>query len=364
MRMALALAARALGDTSPNPVVGAVVVKGTRVVGTGFHRRAGLPHAEVEALRRAGSRAKGGTLYVTLEPCNHTGRTPPCCDAILRSGVHRVVIGMRDPNPITNGRGLARLRRAGLRVTTGVLEADARELNEPFTKTMTTRLPWVTVKIAQSLDGKIATRTGDSKWISSSVARILTHQWRRDMDAVVVGVNTVLRDDPRLTARDPSRPFRTGRPIRVIVDTHLRTPLSSRCLQGARATPTVIATTERSPRKRAKFERVGVRVLVLPPVPRGVPMRRLFKELVKRYQITSALIEGGGELVASALQERVVDRLRWFIAPLVIGGQSAPSSVGGTGIPRLAKAITLRDLTVRRVGPDLLVEAAVVYPRR
>lgn len=218
MRQAFRLAYRGEGDTSPNPIVGALVVAGGRVVGRGYHRRAGLAHAEIEALRQAGSRARGSTLYVTLEPCNHTGRTGPCCEAIVEAGVARVVASVKDPNPVTNGRGLRRLRRAGVRVTAGVLEAEGRDLIAPFAKYITTRMPWVVAKVAQSVDGKIATRTGESRWISSPDSRDFAHHLRRDADALVIGINSVLADDPRLTARDPRRPARRGRPVKIIVD--------------------------------------------------------------------------------------------------------------------------------------------------
>ena len=365
MRLALRLAARAVGDTSPNPVVGAVIVKRGRIIGQGYHHQAGLAHAEVEALRQAGRRSRGATMYVTLEPCQHTGRTPPCCDAVVRAGIRRVVMAMKDPNPITNGRGIARLRRAGVQVATGVLEREARRLNAPFAKAITAKMPWVIAKIAQSLDGKIATRTGDSRWISSAASRAFSHQLRRQVDAVLVGVKTVLRDNPRLTARGPQTPARAGRPIKVIVDSRLRTPLSSRCLSDAFPTLTIMATTQRSTATHAPFvRRRGIEVLVFPPSRGRVPLRRLFRELVRRYQIMSVLLEGGGEVLASALADRLVDRLVWVIAPLIIGGRDSPSAVGGAGIQRLAQAIRLRDVTLRRLGPDLVLDASVVYPRR
>lgn len=373
MRLALRLARRAIGDTSPNPVVGAVVVKRGRIVGQGYHRHAGWAHAEVEALRQAGRRASGATMYVTLEPCHHTGRTPPCCEALIQAGIKRVVIAMTDPNPITNGRGIERLRRAGIQVVTGVLEADAKRLNAPFTKAITTKMPWVVAKVAQSLDGKIATRTGDSRWISSAASRRFAHELRRQVDAIVVGVNTIVRDDPLLTARDPHRPARAGRPIKVIVDSHLRTPVASRCLSRESPAPTVIATTQRSPAKRAPFVRRGIEVLVFPSrLRRGrggqasggrVPLRRLFRALVRRYPITSILLEGGGEVLASALADRLVDRLVWVIAPLIIGGRDSTPSVGGEGIRRLTQAIRLCDVTVRHLGPDLVLDASVAYPK-
>ncbi|MBI3325015.1 MAG: bifunctional diaminohydroxyphosphoribosylaminopyrimidine deaminase/5-amino-6-(5-phosphoribosylamino)uracil reductase RibD [Candidatus Omnitrophica bacterium] len=364
MRLALRLAARAIGDTAPNPVVGAVVVNRGRVVGKGHHARVGLPHAEVVALRRAGSKARGATLYASLEPCNHTGRTGPCCDAILEAGIRRVVAAMVDPNPITRGRGLARLRRAGVAVTTGVLADEAARLNRPFVKVMTRRLPWVTAKIAQSLDGKIATRAGVSRWISSEASRRLAHRLRREADAVVVGINTVLRDDPLLTARDPFRRARPERPIKVILDSRLRLSRSSRCLSSASPAPTVVATTSRSPAKEAALRRRGAEVAVLRPVRGQVPLRRVLELLVRRYGVLSVLIEGGGEVLASALRARLVDRVVWCVAPIIIGGRTSPTAVGGEGIAALAEAVRLEGVTLRRVGQDLVIDAAVIYPEK
>ena len=361
MQVALALARRAAGNTSPNPLVGAVVVRRGRIVGRGYHRQAGRAHAEAEALEQAGRRARGATLYVTLEPCRHTGLTPPCCDAVIRSGVRRVVVAMTDPNPLTAGRGLARLRRAGLRVDVGVRGADAQRLNRPFIKYITTGMPWVVAKAAQSLDGKIATRTGESRWISSEASRRFAHRLRRDADAVLVGVNTVLKDDPLLTARDPGRPARPGYPLKVIVDSRLRTPAARRCLSPASPGLTVIATTERSKAKQARYLRKKVELLVLPSARGRVPLARLLRELARRYDVASVLIEGGGEVLASALRERLVDRLVWCVAPIIIGGRTAPSSVGGDGISRLADAARLRDVTYHRRGPDLVLDAAVAY---
>ncbi|MBI4354409.1 MAG: bifunctional diaminohydroxyphosphoribosylaminopyrimidine deaminase/5-amino-6-(5-phosphoribosylamino)uracil reductase RibD, partial [Candidatus Omnitrophica bacterium] len=358
MRVALNLAARAMGNTSPNPAVGAVIVRNGRIVGQGYHRRAGLPHAEVEALRQAGTRARGSTMYVTLEPCDHVGRTPPCCDAVETAGVKRVVAAMKDPNPITNGRGMAHLRRAGIAVTTGVLEAEAKRLNVPFIKAMTAHLPWVTAKVAQSLDGKIATATGASRWISSPASRRFAHELRRGADSILVGVKTLIADDPSLTVRGVKRSSRPHRPLKVIVDSRLRTPLSSRCLSPG----TIIATTVQSAAKHAPYRRKGIELIVLPPLRGYVPLKRLMRELWRRHQVQSVLIEGGGEVLASALQERIVDRLVWMIAPLLIGGRTSPSSVGGSGIRRLNEAIRLKGLTIRRLGPDMIVEADVAYP--
>ena len=361
MRLALELAQRALGRTSPNPAVGAVVVQRGRVVGQGYHRRAGLPHAEVEALRRAGSRARGATLYVTLEPCNHTGRTPPCCEAILAAGISRTVIATRDPNPLTDGRGVARLRRAGVRLVTGVMADEARRLNEPFFKAMRSGLPLVIVKVGQSLDGKIATAIGESRWITSAASRRLAHDWRSRVDALLVGVNTVLRDDPLLTARGLRH--RADRPLKVIVDSRLRTPPTARCLSARSPAPTLIATTLGASGRRAALRRRGAEVLAFPARDGRVPLRRVCQALVRRG-LHSVLVEGGGEVIGTAFAERLVDRVVWFLAPLVIGGRAAPNSVAGAGVRRLTQAARVEDVTVTRVGSDLCVEGRVVYPRR
>ena len=359
MKYALRLARRAIGQTSPNPMVGAVIVKHGRVVGVGYHRRAGLSHAEAIALRKAGASARGATLYVTLEPCNHTGRTPPCCDAILAAGIRRVVVAVKDPNPITNGRGLARLRRAGLQVVTGVLAKEAQEVNAPFWKAMRQRLPFVVAKAGQSLDGKIATATGESQWITSAASRRMTQHLRRRVDAILVGVNTVLRDDPRLTVR-VGRP-QARRPLRIILDSRLRIPLAARCLAGATRQPTLIATTANSPAKQQALQRKGVEVLRLPAQGGRVPLARLCRRLVRRG-VQSMVIEGGGEVLASAFSARLVDRVIIGVAPLLIGGRNAVSTIGGGGIRRLSQAIRLTEVTYHRVGPDLCVEGRVIYP--
>ncbi len=349
MRLALRLAARAAGRTDPNPMVGAVVVRAGRVAGTGYHRRAGEPHAEVLALRRAGAKARGATLYVSLEPCAHFGRTPPCTEAILRSGVRRVVAATRDPNPLNRGRGLGILRAHGVNATVGILEKEAIALNRVFATRMTSRRPFVTVKIAQSLDGKIATQRGASRWISGPAARQWARRLRAESDAVLVGIETVLKDDPRLTAR--------RNPVRVILDSRLRTPPHARLF--ASKAPVWIAATTSAPRGReARLRRTGARVLRLAPVRGRVDLRSLLKELHRR-EISRLLIEGGGEVVASALEAGVVDRVAWVIAPKILGGRRAPTAVGGAGVPLPGQAIQLRNFSVRRLGPDLLVTGDV-----
>lgn len=299
---------------------------------------------------------------MTLEPCNHQGRTPPCCDAIIEAGIRHVVIGARDPNPITNGRGIERLRRAGIQVTRGVLEQEARQLNGPFEKMMTQRLPLVVAKVGQSLDGKIATSSGESRWITSPEARRFGHRLRRDADAVLVGVNTVLRDDPLLTVR--AIRGHPDRPIKVIVDSRLRMPLTARCFSTQSPAPTIIVTTDgAAASKRRAIERRGAEVWVLSPSSQGrVPLRRLCRRLAQRG-IQSLLIEGGAEVLAGAFAERLVDRAVWCISPILIGGRDAPGSIGGQGVRRLNQAIRLEDVKIYQVGPDLCVEGRVVYPK-
>ncbi|MDK2888394.1 MAG: diaminohydroxyphosphoribosylaminopyrimidine deaminase [Thermoanaerobacter sp.] len=357
MRMALDLAKKAMGRTSPNPMVGAVLVKDGQVVGRGYHARAGTPHAEIHALREAGERAEGATLYVTLEPCCHQGRTGPCTEAILAAGVKRVVTAMVDPNPLVAGRGVERLRQAGVEVTVGVLEEEARRLNEVFVKYITTRSPFVVLKAAMSLDGKIATRTGESRWITGSQARLAVHYLRDRYDAILVGINTVLKDNPSLTTRLPDREGRD--PVRVIVDSLARTPPGARVITQESPAPTIVAVTEKAPEEnRRRLEDAGARVLVVPGPGPGVDLVALMKELARR-EITSVLVEGGSRIHASFLESRLVDKVIWFIAPLIIGGSSAPGPVGGEGPARLSEAVRLREVLITRYGEDFCVEGYV-----
>ena len=354
--MALRLAAQARGSTLPNPMVGAVVVRSGRVVGRGWHRKAGGPHAEVLALAQAGASARGATLYLTLEPCSHRGRTGPCTEAILKSGIRRVVAAMVDPNPRVRGRGLKRLRARGIRTKVGVLEPEARALNEIFITRMIGQRPFVTVKVAQSLDGKIATAGGRSRWISGSAARRWVHRLRAESDAVLVGVRTVLADDPRLTARGTSS---RRSPVRIVLDSTLRTPPGARLFK-SRA-PVWIATTPRaSRRKEARLRRAGAEVLRFPAQRGQVNFRALLKLLARR-EISRLLIEGGGEVVASALEARAVDRAVWIIAPKILGGKTAVPSVAGKGAPSPNRAVRLEDVRVRRLGKDWVLEGRVHF---
>ena len=353
MRMAIRLAKKAEGQTSPNPIVGAVVVKGGKIVGKGYHKKAGMPHAEIEALRQAGSRAKGATLYVTLEPCDHFGRTPPCTDAIVRSGIKEVVIAMRDPNPANNGRGTKKLRHHGIRTTVGIVEEQAREMNRPYIKWITTRMPYVTVKVAQSLDGKIAARTGDSRWISSGESRRYVHGLRGKSDAVMVGLNTVLKDDPLLTNRSGAG----KRPVRVVVDSALKTPLNAKLVKTSRHVPLIIATTPRSSeKKKAALTDKGAEVITVRSKNGRVDLRAVLRLLGQRG-FTHIMAEGGGELVAGLTESRLADRFLFFIAPKLVGGRAAPTSVEGAGISKIEDALVMSSVTIKRFGSDILVEA-------
>ena len=356
MRLALRLARKGMGKTSPNPMVGAVVVKGETVLGQGYHPRAGQPHAEVLALRQAGRKSRGATLYLNLEPCDHYGKTPPCTQAILAARIKRVVAGMKDPNPLVSGKGITRLRRAGVQVQVGVLEKECRELNSAFGKFITTREPFVTLKAAATLDGKVATRSGDSRWISSEASRKYVHRLRQTMDAVMVGIGTVLKDDPLLTARLPGVK-RSGQPLRVIVDSRLRIPLNSQVVRTASHYPTLVATTKKaSPIKIKRLAGEKLEILVIENDARGrVSLKGLMKELGRRG-VVSVLLEGGSTLNASALKEGIVDRLLFFFSPKVIGGQRAPGIIGGEGILGIKEAVPAEIMKIRRIGQDLLIE--------
>ena len=355
MRRTLELAAKALGRTSPNPVVGAVIVRNGRIIGEGFHRRAGLPHAEREALRRITETARGATIYVNLEPCSHYGRTPPCADALIEAGIKRVVVGMVDPNPLVQGRGLRRLRRAGIAVATGVLREECERLNEDFACFIRTGRPFVTLKLAASLDGRIAAASGDSQWISGEQSRRVVHELRNRVDAILVGAETVRNDDPRLTCR-----MRGGRdPLRVVLDGRLSiTPSARVCTQPSTA-PTLIATSEDHGRgeKQAQLEAQGVQVVCLPGKNGQVPLRPLLVELGRREH-KSVLIEGGGRIAAAALREGVVDKVLFFYAPLLLGGEGR-AMIGPLGIDRVAAGQKLHTITVERIGKDILVAAYI-----
>jgi len=355
MQRALALARHGLGKTSPNPAVGAVLVRHGRIIGEGWHRKAGGPHAEVFALRRVN--ARGATLYVTLEPCSTYGRTPPCTDAIIAAGVKRVVVAARDPNPKHNGRGLKLLRHAGIRVESGLFADEATRMNEAFNKWITTGMPFVIAKAAMSLDGKIATHTGDSKWITSESARRDAHKLRAAVDAVMVGANTVIRDNPQLTVRHGAH---GKQPHRIVVDARGRCPLSARLFTDSHRHSTIVLTTNLSPsRWRRTLEARGPTVLHVKQSRGRVDLKAALKALGK-HNITSVLVEGGGELLGSFFDARLVDKVALFYAPIILGGCTAVAAVAGEGVSTVGKALKLRDCHWRRIGKDeMFLEASV-----
>lgn len=363
MKQALALGARGQGTTSPNPMVGAVVVAGGNVVGSGYHAQAGGPHAEIVALQRARPRARRATLYVTLEPCCHTEkRTPPCVPAIVDAGVHRVVVAMRDPNPLVSGRGIRQLRRAGIIVDVGCLKQEAAKLNEAYCHWVQTGRPFVILKAGMTLDGKIATATGVSQWITGAVARAHVHQLRGRVDAIAVGVDTVLHDDPRLTVRIPGskrRAYSARPPVRVVFDSRLRIPSTARVLRDVPHVPTVVATTKLAlHRNIERLRTMGVDVLTLAQRGGRVSIRRCLRALGKRG-VTSLLVEGGGELNASFLREGLVNQVYLYVAPILLGGHNATGLLGGLSPGSLADAVAVSDVRIRFLGEDVLVTGSL-----
>lgn len=359
MWMALDLARQGWGKTSPNPMVGAVLVKDGEVVGTGFHRKAGEPHAEIIALQEAGDKARAATLYTNLEPCCHYGRTPPCTDAIIQAGVRKVVIATNDPNPVVSGRGVQKLKEAGIKVKVGVLEDKARRLNEVFFKYITTKKPFVVVKTAMTLDGKIATSTGKSRWITGEKSRKFVHRLRSISDGIMVGINTVLQDDPQLTVRLDGE--KGAAPVRVVVDSKGRLPLDSRIVKTSFETKTILATTEFAPQdKLEKLSSLGVEILLLPEKNGRVDLQELMLSLGKK-EISILLVEGGGTLNYSLLNENIIDKIYLFVAPMLLGGQKAPTPLEGVGISEIEDAWLVENLEMKQLDNDLLI---IGYPVR
>jgi diaminohydroxyphosphoribosylaminopyrimidine deaminase / 5-amino-6-(5-phosphoribosylamino)uracil reductase len=356
MRRALGLAEQARGLTSPNPLVGAVVVRAGEVVGEGAHQAAGRPHAEIEAIAVAGARARGATLYVTLEPCAHHGRTPPCAPAVIAAGVSRVVAAMGDPNPLVAGRGFAMLRAAGIPVELGLLAEDAAQQNRVFLTAMREKRPHVTLKAAASLDGRLADVHGASRWITGEVARARAHRLRAESDAIVVGIGTVLRDDPRLDVR-LEEPW-PREPLRVVLDSSARTPPQARILAAGIPARTVIAVGQSAPVERVeRLRAAGATLLTCPGGDGRVDPRGLLAALFAQ-DVRAVLVEGGGEVHATFLEAGLVDRVAVFLAPIFLGGREAPAVVMGHGLD-LKSAARLGPLSVTALGPDLLVEADV-----
>jgi diaminohydroxyphosphoribosylaminopyrimidine deaminase/5-amino-6-(5-phosphoribosylamino)uracil reductase len=353
MRTALGLARRGLGTTWPNPSVGCVIVRDDRVVGRGRTAPGGRPHAEPQALAMAGDAARGATVYVTLEPCCHWGQSPPCTEALIAAGVARVVIGIADPDPRVDSLGIARLRAAGIVVDPGLLEAEARDTLAGFILRVRESRPMVTLKLATTLDGRIATSGGESQWITGAPARRMAHALRGRHDAVMAGVGTVMADDPALTCRIPG--FRAGQVVRVIADSHLRTPLTSRLLRSAREAPAWFLLREGTDRARqAAFREAGATLLPVAPGPLGVDIAAALRALGKAG-LTRVLVEGGGQLAATLMRANLVDRIAWFHAPAVIGGDGWPG-VQAFGVEKLAIMPRFLRTRITQLGEDMLSE--------
>jgi diaminohydroxyphosphoribosylaminopyrimidine deaminase/5-amino-6-(5-phosphoribosylamino)uracil reductase len=354
MNMALELAERGKGYTSPNPMVGSVVVKDSHVVGNGFHEYAGGPHAEVRALENAGELAKGATLYVTLEPCNHTGKTPPCTEKIIKSGVVRVVVAMRDPNPDVTGGGIQLLRKNGITVDVGVEEKQALRLNEMFVKYVKTKRPFVILKTASTLDGRIATRTGDSKWVTGESARNFVHSIRHSVDGIMVGIGTVRHDDPSLTTRLEN--IKGKDPIRIILDTRLTISENARMLTMESAAETLVITGDNIPsQKKRNLEKKGVKIVESPLKDGLIDLDKLMN-ILGGMGMTSLLVEGGGRVAASALNSSIVDKILFFFAPKILGGDDGIPVCRGPGPEKMSDCIKVHDILIHRFDDDILIE--------
>lgn len=354
MRKALALALKARGMTSPNPMVGAILVKNGRVIAQGYHRRCGEDHAEVAAFKKAGGKAKGATLYVTLEPCHHVGRTPPCVDAVIESQIKEVIMAHLDPNPLTAGKSVQKLRKAGINVEVGVCEQECRQANEVFIKYITKKLPFVVAKTAQSLDGKIALANGASKWITSEKSRDHAREIRDTFDAIMVGINTVLKDDPRLTGVRKDKCLK-----KVIVDSSLKISLGAKLFKSGPASDCYLLTTKKAEQAKINtFRKKGVHVIICPAQTGLVDLVFGLKALAK-MEISSVLIEGGASLIGSTLKDGLVDKLHMYVAPMVIGDDKALSSVVNLAPKEFSQTVQLKDIEIRNLGEDIFLSAYV-----
>ncbi len=366
MRRALTLAARARGRTSPNPMVGAVIVKSGKKISEGYHQKAGADHAEIAALKKAKGGAKGATMYVTLEQCNHFGKTPPCTEAIISAGIKKVIVATRDPNPLVAGKGMAKLKRAGIAVTAGDGRDEAKRLNEPYMKFITKKVPFVTVKAAISLDGKVAAASGNSAWISNEKSRKIVHEMRAEADVVMIGVNTLLKDDPRLTARlgkpvkQPARPARPERPVRLIVDTHLKTPVTAKIFRTNGGTVWIAAGPDAPKKKAEALTSKGALILRTGLTKNRINLRSLMTELARRG-IVNVLLEGGGELFTSAIEQKIADKAAFFIAPILLGGGERYSIFHGKGVNKVSDALRLKNVTYKNIDDNVLVVGKAAY---
>ncbi len=354
MRMCLELARKGKSSTSPNPMVGAVVVKNGKVISCGYHKRIGSLHAEAIALKEAGKKAKGATLYVNLEPCSHTGRTPACTDSIIKSKIKRVYCAMIDPNPLNNGRSIKILKKNNIDVKVGLLKKDAEKLNEVFIKYITKKMPFVTLKAAESLDGKIATKIYDSKWITSDESRDYSHKLRSEVDAILVGINTVIKDNPLLTSR------RSQSPIKVILDPNLKTPEKAKIFSKYSPSLNIIVILKEPLDDKDILEKIkrlnkrGILVITCPSKNSKIDLRFLLKELAE-LEISHLLVEGGGQTLAGFIEGGFVDRVLFFISPKIIGGKNAITSVEGKGVDKVRKSLKLKDIKIEKIGEDILV---------
>lgn len=359
MALALRLSLRAKGLTLPNPLVGAVVVKNNKIISSGFHKRCGLEHAEIAALKKAGAKARGATLYVTLEPCSSFGRTPPCTQAIIKSGVKKVVAGMIDPNTKHRGRGIKILKNHNIEVICGLLENDIRRANQPYIKYITKDMPYITLKIAQSLDGKIATGSGDSKWITSISSRQFAHKIRSDFDAIMVGINTVLKDNPVL---NPTRSIKNKKFHKVVLDTSLNIKQGMRIFRDSENFPIIIATSKDSiikkPKKIKQLIKQGAIILGIEEKNKLLDIKDLLRKLAQ-LEIINILVEGGGSVAGSLWDEDMIDYALFFISPKIIGGRDSVLSIQGKGADRMTDVRKIRDIKIRRFGEDLLIEGRI-----
>lgn len=355
MKKALELAAKGYGWVNPNPMVGALIVKENNVIGMGYHQRYGELHAEPQALSNCTASPQGATMYVTLEPCCHFGKTPPCTQAIIKSGIKRVVVGSRDPNPLVSGKGMEFLRRQGIEVTQGVLQEECDRLNEVFFHFLRTKTPYVVMKYAMTMDGKIATYAGKSKWITGEIARDHVQKDRHRYSGIMVGIGTILKDNPLLTCRLPE----SKSPIRIICDTNLKTPLTSQVVQTAKQRKTILATCSRDRAQAQPYLDAGCQVLVLPPKDGQVDLTRLMAVLGEEG-LDSILLEGGGTLNWSALTSGIVNKVQAYIAPKLFGGLDAKSPVGGMGMEAPENAFRLSAPRLTLLGEDILLESEVI----
>ncbi len=360
MKRALELAARGSGSTSPNPLVGAVIVKDGRIIGEGWHERAGEPHAEINAIRNASENVENSTIYVNLEPCSHFGRTPPCAAELVKRKFKRVVVAMEDPNPLVAGRGIKLLRDNGIQADVGINRTEALMLNDIFIKYITRNTPFVLLKSAMTLDGKTATRTGDSKWISGESSREYVHNLRNRYSSILVGLNTVIKDNPELTSRLPG--LKNRNPVRIIMDSKGRIPDDARVLDIEKGKSTIIAATEdMDVEKKRYLESKGAEIIITDKKDGKVNLRQLLEELSKNG-IDSILVEGGGTVAASFIEEGLVDKVAFFIAPVIIGGKAAPTPVMGSGAEFIRDGYKLKHQKISTLGQDILVEGYINVP--